>query len=72
MRTTALSWMRRAKALEGGKELDNMTAAELKELVAALEVRIPPCVVSLWFYVTELHADWIAAIEGCAVAEGGY
>jgi len=30
--------MRRAKALEGGKELDNMSVAELKEVVAALEI----------------------------------
>lgn len=40
MRTTALAWMRRVKALEGGKELDGYTTGELKEVVSALEVSI--------------------------------
>lgn len=38
VRTTALAWMRRAKALEGGKELDSMSVGELKEVVTALEI----------------------------------
>jgi hypothetical protein len=38
LRMTALAWMKRAKSLEGGKELDTMNSQELKEVIHSLEV----------------------------------
>lgn len=38
MRLTALTWMKRARALEGQDEIDKLSIAELREIIAANEV----------------------------------
>jgi uncharacterized small protein (DUF1192 family) len=57
VRQTALSWMKRVKALEGGDALDSLSTSELKELVATLEMGVQRAKSALTFQEQESIAN---------------
>ncbi len=40
MRQHALSWMKRARALEGTEELDRLSLVELRDMIGVMEVAL--------------------------------